>query len=268
MSADQPDWIRPLTPRADARCIVSAGLGYGYRRLLRSTENHCAVHCPECWRLFFDVLPAGCPSHQESHYKFKVEALRCAVAAGFRSVLWMDATLAPIAGIERIWDHIDREGYFAIYGGAQLGEYVSDAALAIYGITRDEAMVIPLAASGLTGFNRHHELGNKLWDGWERLCGQGAFEGAHRNTLPKGSAEKQHGNKFDGWCSDDPRAKGHRHDEAALSFVLHQIGVKPVCTERAFDWGAFGVGSHVPDYDVVKMRAWILERNGPAELCR
>ena len=61
---DQPDWVHPSVP-SDSRVIVSAGVGaQHYRKLLRSTENHCAVHCPDTWRLFYDVLPEGCENEE------------------------------------------------------------------------------------------------------------------------------------------------------------------------------------------------------------
>ena len=163
---DQPDWIRPTIPRADSRCIVSAGLGWHYRRLLHSTETHCAVHCRDTWRLMFDVLPLGCPSHAEKHYAFKIAALRIPINAGFRGIVWMDATYAPVASIESLWEHVDEHGWYASSGGSTLGEYASDAVLAIYGISRDAAMDIPLAASGLVGLNMHNDTARQIWDGW------------------------------------------------------------------------------------------------------
>src|SRR5580692_5246145 len=98
---DQPDWIQGTAPRV----IVSAGIGsQHYRKMLRSTENHCAVHCPETWRLFFDVLPTGCPPHAEHQYAFKIEAMRRAVDSGIGGVLWMDATCQPVESIELLWE--------------------------------------------------------------------------------------------------------------------------------------------------------------------
>lgn len=66
------------------------------------------------------------------------------------------------------------------------------------------------------------------------------------------------GLKWAGHCANDPRCEGHRHDESALSFVLHEFGLKPV----APNWESFGMARHVPDYDVVKMRTLIIENIG------
>lgn len=259
------DWIVP--PNA-ARTIVSVGLGSHYRKLLRSTANHCAVWCPEARRLFVDALPTLWPSHGERRYGFKIHALREPVNAGYHLILWMDATLAPIGPINGIWGRILRDGYFALASGSRLGTHTSDAALEIYGITRDEAMEIPHVLSGLVGINMAHPTGREVWAAWERLYERGAFEGPHFNSAREGLpfyTERPVGNKWAGLCSNDPRCEGHRHDESALSFVLHSLGLP---ASGGMPWEQYNIGSHVPDFDVVAMRKWIMDHGGPAELCR
>src|ERR1039458_7842052 len=84
MTNDQPDWIIPEQP--SSRVIISAGIGsYHYRKMLRSTENHCAVHCTDTTRMFFDVLPTGARTHIEDPYGFKIHALKRHTDPGDRS---------------------------------------------------------------------------------------------------------------------------------------------------------------------------------------
>jgi len=259
---DQPDWTVP-TQRSVAvpGVIVGAGIGTHYRKLFRSTINHCEVHCPDAWKLWYESLPANCPPHEESQYAFKIYALLRAVE-GFQYILWMDATFQPTASIEPLWERIRADGWYVAAQGAELGNWVSDAALNLFGISRDAAMEIPLVYSGLVGLDLRHSLGNEIWRRWKEWHDAGAFNGPHRN-LP-GAPMAVWGEKWTGHCSLDPRCEGHRHDEAALSFVLHSMGLKPLTANFA----ALGISRFVPDYDVPAMRKWILENGGPKELCR
>ena len=270
--SDQPDWVHP-TAGNESRAIVSVGVGSQHaRQCLHSTITHCAVHCPETWRRWYDVLPEGCPPHAIQHYAFKIYALRTAIEAGFRSVLWMDATFQPVASIEPLWKHIEQYGwYVAKQGNSVLGEWASDDALRIYGIDRDKAMAIPLVYSGLVGFKTENEIAKRIWQRWVELQKRGAWNGPHQNVT--GGVVLPWGMKWSGHCSRDPRCAGHRHDEAALSFILHEMGFQPV----AADFDGLGIGRQVPDYDVVKMREWILEAQercgmmapeGGMKLCR
>ena len=250
VNRDTPPWIEGST----ARVITSAGIGHHYRELLRSTVNHCAVHCPETWRRWWDILPPGCPSHEESQYAFKIHALEEPIRSGFQHVLWMDTTFQPIDSIEPLWAHIQETGWFVAEQSAHLGSWTSDRALRIFGISRDEAMEIPLVYSGLVGINQASEVGLKIWERWRELYAAGAFRGPHYNESCVDPWVAR-GLKWAGHCSNDPRCEGHRHDESALSFVLHELGLKPVAPE----WECYGIARHVADYDVVKMRQAILD---------
>jgi hypothetical protein len=248
---DQPEWIHGTS----SRVIVSAGLGSAhYRKMLRSTENHCAVHCSETWRLFFDVLPAGSPTHSQMQYAFKIEAMRRAVDACFDSILWMDATCQPTASIEEIWELIRENEYYIVkQEDARLGEWCNDEALSIFELTRDDAMEIPLVYTGLIGLKPGGAIGSRIWNEWDRLYKRGAFKGAHEN-IPV-YPWQEHGAKWRGHCSKDPRCQGHRHDESAMSFVLWKLGLKPMENPKGLT--AHGIERHVPDYDVVRMREFI-----------
>ncbi len=253
---EQASWIFPAGSSGERvpneRCIVGAGIGKTYRDRLRSTINHCAVHCADTWRLFYEDLPEGCPAHEEKQYAFKIYAMQRVINGGFRYVLWMDSSFQPIASIEPIWKHIEEHGWYVpSQADSFLGTWTSDAALRSYGIFRDHAMKIPLAFSGLIGLDMEHPTGKIIWRDWQHTFWVDAWDGPHYN---QGITERA-GYKLKGWCSDDPRCEGHRHDESALSFVLHQNGLKPVQSSfLTLDDPAGIIGHMVPDYDVVKMR--------------
>ncbi len=265
MSSEEPDWIRPVGMEPDAprsphaRVIVSAGIGRHYRERLRSTVNHCAVHCPETWRLFYDCLPEGCPPHREQQYAFKIYALRRAIDAGFRYVLWIDTSFQPIASIEPLWAIVEQQGWFiAKQADAKLGSWISDPVLEANGLTRDAVMEWPLCYSGIVGLDMQTAVGRSIWRSWEKAQKCGLFNGPHYNAA--NGVPTWTGHKSNGWCSDDPRCEGHRHDEAALSLIQWGLGFPPITSGLLTLESEQGIiGHNVPDYDVVKLRASLLE---------
>lgn len=256
MTIEQPDWTppRPFKERTTQdRVIVGAGFGLrAYAQRLRSTINHCEVYSPGTWKLWYDVLPEGCPPHEESQYAFKIFALRRAIVAPFRYVLWMDSSFQPIGDMEPLWKHIEEHGFYVpIQGDAKLGAWTSDAALSLFGMSRDDAMGVPLVYSGLVGLDLESRVGKLIWNLWLNTYESGTWDGPHFNELP----HRRNGAKWYGMCSLDPRCEGHRHDEAALSFVLHSLGLRPVFNDFLTLHSEKGfIGHMVHDYDIVAMR--------------
>ena len=153
--------------------------------------------------------------------------MRRVFESGFRTALWMDAAFQPIASISPLWAEIKGQGwYIQMQGDAVLGNWCSDRALEIFGIDRDEAMQIPLCFSGIVGIDKQTWVGSQIWSQWESLYERGAFDGPHLNA-PHWPQPGPWGYKIAGDCSHDPRCCGHRHDEAALSFILYSMGLKP-----------------------------------------
>ena len=207
-------------------CIVMCGIGQHYQEPLHSTRLHCEVNVPEAWRLTYRQLPHGCPSHQEQMYAFKLHVIQRSIQAGFRYVLWMDTAFQPIASIEPLWEAIERDGWYCPkQGDAMVGQFSTDALLEKFMVTRDQAMLIPLVFSGLVGFDVNRALARRIWHDWMETQALGLWNGAHYNNI--GQPVVEVGQKTCGHVSHDPRVLGHRHDEAALSLVLHSYGLVP-----------------------------------------
>ena len=210
------------------QCIVSAGTEPHYYEGLHSTRLHCAKYDPDSWQLFYYGYPDGCPTQQERMYAFKIYAMRRVATAGFARMLWMDSAFQPIAPMHALWKEINDTGwYIQMQGDSVLGSWCSDAALDVFGISRDTAMGIPLCYSGLVGLSMKRLEGKEIWRMWEELYDAGTFDGPHTNV--NGAPHTPHGHKTQGHCSTDPRCHGHRHDEAALSFILWKMGLRPRC---------------------------------------
>lgn len=207
-------------------CIVSCGIGPHYQEPLHSTRLHCEVNVPEAWRLFYRELPLGCPPHGEQMYAFKIWAMHRAIIAGFRYVLWMDTAFQPIASIEPLWETIKQEGWYCPpQGSHRLGEYASDFLLYEMDIPREEAFTVQLVYSGLVGLDMRSEAGAEIWRRWVKSQALGCWNGAHYHET--GASLRPLGQKTKGHVSDDPRVSGHRHDEAALSAILHDMDLVP-----------------------------------------
>ncbi len=199
--------------------IVSRAAREHYINLQRRTVRACAEFAPEAAIDFAGI--AG--RHWE--YGYKIDAINEARLNGWRVVLWMDVTFQPIAPLTPLWEHIKEHGWFIpLQSSSMLGTWASDYALADYGIDRDQAMSIPLCFSGIVGLDFANPVAVDIFEAWARL--RGTFGGAHYNR--PGELIEELGNKFTGHASYDPRVEGHRHDEAALSFVLASRGLKPV----------------------------------------
>ncbi len=206
------------------KIIVSAGTEPKYYEQLHSTRLHCTKYAPEAWQLFYYGYPDGCPTQKQRQYAFKIYALDRVVLGGFPTILWMDAAFQPVGSLAPLWKEIEEHGWYVHkQGDAVLGAWCSDAALAIFGISRDVAMTIPLCYSGIVGLNIHNSVGAKIWERWKGLYHTGAFDGPHQHM--NGRPMEAWGDKLQAHCSDDPRCFGHRHDEAALSWLLWDMGL-------------------------------------------
>jgi hypothetical protein len=225
------------------RIIVSCGIGQPYIDDFSITTQNCDRFCPEAWKLYYSDYPEGCPSQSEQQYAFKVYALDQAIQAGFRYILWIDSSLAPVAPITPLWERVAADGWYAApqFNGittndpwrhwasekeATLAEWCSDKALSIFGIARSQTKRIPIVLTGLVGLDMLNPLAARIWITHKALYEAGVFNGPHANHPNR--PIKTVGRKFAGHVSNDPGVLGHRHDETSLSFILHVLGLKAI----------------------------------------
>lgn len=172
-----------------------------------------------------NTLPPGAPSAvvrdewDYTGYCAKPFALRAAMDARADIGIVMDAAFWPIRPIDSLVEHITRRGYYLCENGYQVGEWCKDAALEPLGLTRAEAMDIPEASSYCVGFNFHHRVCRDAVEEWCELAVDGiTFPGPHTRSGEQG--------RNPGHVSDDPRVRGHRHDQTALSAVTWRLGMR------------------------------------------
>ncbi len=163
--------------------IVNVAVGGDYARRAQFMRTECDRHCGDHDIRFYDGYPDGCPPHGESNYGFKIYAIRDAIKRGFRQILWLDTTIFPVSGLSGFWHSIEQSGWWVPrQGDSKLGTWISDAALAICGRSRDELMGILLPWCAVIAIDLDHGRGAEFWANLEHWYEAGVFNGPHFNV--------------------------------------------------------------------------------------
>ncbi len=159
-----------------------------------------------------NAMPPGSPPHQRMPYAFKAWAIAAARAARYDLILWADASIVPIRSMEPLWALIESQGYWFSRNGWTNGQWCSDAALPLLGVTREEALEQPHVVATTFGLNLQHDIGAEFAAEYLRLAQNGSFRGPWTNKNREASA--------------DARVLGHRHDQTAASVIAARLGMK------------------------------------------
>lgn len=196
-------------------CAVNVAYGAWYPAGQIRLRESLREYAPRVIPHFFNgTYPPGSPTHQEVPYGFKPAAILDAIRIHDPDVaIWMDASMWCIRGLEGVVGAVEAGGVAAWQTGFTVGQWCTDAALPLLGVTRDEAFTLPLVAGGFVGFDLRSDVGPRVLRNWSELAQRGAFNGPWQNKV--------------GEASVDGRVSGHRHDMPALSVLLHREGIAP-----------------------------------------
>jgi hypothetical protein len=103
-------------------------------------------------------------------YAFKVSLFKEVQSQGFKRVFWLDTSILPAVSLNRIFDTIKEDGYFAMGNSHYIGPYISPLALEAFGITLEEANQIPSCSAGIFGVDFTSEIGSKIFEQWYRAA--------------------------------------------------------------------------------------------------
>lgn len=168
------------------RAIVNLSTkGYwpGQVRLFDSFPNEIVL-------LYRTEKEVGAPPHHNNPYAFKIYAIEKARELGYTQILWLDASVYSIADPAPVWDWLTEKGIFLEEAGHYAGSWCNDAALSYFGITRDEAMTMPMFAAGYCGFDFNNSISVNFFAEWKRAMQNGIFKGSwsdHRHDMTCGS---------------------------------------------------------------------------------
>jgi hypothetical protein len=177
--------------------------------------------------VFWDQqYPTDSPSHHEVPFAFKPFAFCEARSMGYKLVLWLDATMQIKRSIEPLFDFIEHDGYLIFRENHTVGEYCKDDALAPLKITREDSFRLLSCWACAVGLNLNDPRSIEFLRQWlERATDGITFPG------PKWSGVR-------GWpatASQDPRVKGHRHDQTAASVIALKLGMNNWKSNQVFD---------------------------------
>lgn len=211
-------------------CITNVAVGGWYLKgqdRLRKSLSDVGYQGRGLW---FDKTPANRPPHSHTPYAFKLGALVQAASAGYEVVMWADASMWATQPVEPIFEHARQHGAALWRAGWSVGEWTSDAALPKLGMSRDEAMKIPLLVGGLVAICLSHPSGRQLLSLWSDFSNDRvSFKG------PWSNEKKQ--------ASKDPRVLGHRHDMPSLSVLGHRLEIPPIDPPK---WFAYATDAPAP----------------------
>jgi len=156
--------------------------------------------------------PPGSPTHEDIPYAFKVFAIEAAIGFGYRHVMWLDSAAIVHRPLAPLWEIVGQGGWFFCDNGYITGEWCSDKALENLCVERDYAMQVPSVTGGCFALDTKNALAQEFLHSLKRAALDGStFPGAWVND--------------EGVCSADPRVKGHRHDQSAMSLIVDRLGM-------------------------------------------
>jgi hypothetical protein len=161
----------------------------------------------------------GSPSHLENPYAFKIYAIDKLRVMGYTKILWLDASVYAVKNVQPIFDWIEDKGIFMEEAGHWAGSWTNDATLEYFGITREQAMKVPMYSAGVSGFDfeKHNSINH--FNFWYESMKNGLFKGSWDN---------------------------HRHDMSCGTLVAHQLGLLRLYSKGGHFLSYIGEGYGTP----------------------
>ena len=106
-------------------------------------------------------------------YAFKVSFFREAQKQGYKKVLWLDTSFLPAGSINRVFDIIEQQGYFALQNSHTIGPRMNDAAAHAFGFNLNEVKDIISCCGGAFGVDFMTLTGQQIIDAWYKAAENG-----------------------------------------------------------------------------------------------
>jgi hypothetical protein len=221
--ADQPQFTS-----TSRRCIVTLGIAPTYapplpvviRRFgpaLARLKAGLVHHGFQGGVLVWDrEFPAGCPPDCHAWYAYKPFCVQAARDQGYETILWLDASIVVKAPLEPLFERIEQDGYLLVEEDHSVGEYCSDDALFTLDLGREESFQLRSCWSCAVGLSLRDPKATEFLRQWLGYAVDGT-------TFPGPKWSGVHGAPRT--ASEDPRVKGHRHDQTAASVIAWRLGM-------------------------------------------
>ncbi len=201
-------WIAEQKIQIDAVIGLERGAHYvaNQDRLRNDLNSQGQMHYT--WQ----ELPPGSPTHADVPYGFKYSAIDEVARKGATSILWLDSSAVILKPLDPIWSMIEQQGYwFSRNYDYNNGQFCSDEALKIMGMTREEAFKVPHVTAACFGLRMDHPYAIAFMSGWKTLAEAGAFKGDRGNCSGK--------------VEDPTQYQGHRNDQSCASQMCYLLGM-------------------------------------------
>ena len=228
------------------RAVVNVSTGCHYLKGQQRLTEWLTANKQADYFIWNDAsgLPVGWPSHAKVPYAMKAFALRDAIAAGAKTLLWCDASIRPIRDLGPLWERIEDKGYWIGRNGWTNYEWTADSAYPdlfpefeypLPVVTSDPTRwmliedarklnrEIPHVVAGSFGISMEHPTGRAIFAEYFRMASETkAFCGPWMNQNHHLTGA-QYGNPRVGCCGPSD-VRGHRHDQTALSVIAWRLG--------------------------------------------
>lgn len=229
--------------------------GHYPRAAARMIERFKAVSPGYEIQAWVNCYPPGAPGDvivnnwNFGPYCAKPFALEYARKSGADVAILLDAAFFPIRDILPLVEHIQRNGYYLCRNGFKVGEWCSDAALEVFGRSREAAFEMDEVSSYCVGLEFGSWRNRLLLANWCKSAG--TFPGHH-------TAAGQPG-RNPGFVAVDGRVKGHRHDQSALSLLANQNGMTRLSDRPYLTAYHEGYGGAFPNESTVLVNHGVIE---------
>lgn len=115
--------------------------------------------------------------HSENPYAFKIYAIQKVRDLGYDQILWLDASVYAVKDVSPVFDWLDDKGIFLEEAGHWCGTWSPDYVLNYFGITKEEAMKMPMFAAGYCGFDFTKSVSIEFFAEWREAMLNGMFKG-------------------------------------------------------------------------------------------
>lgn len=175
------------------KCIINVSTKKywkGQERLLRTLENNTDADV----LMFKRESDVGALPHKDSMYGFKPMAFKKAYEMGYKTVLWLDASMCVIKDLKPIFDAIEKDGYYFQDSGWMNERFTTHEQKEHFG-TNEGRMI----SSGVLGLELSNFYGHSFYRQWITSMQAGMFNGSHDVT---------------------------RHDQSAASLIIEKMKLK------------------------------------------
>jgi hypothetical protein len=192
------------------RCIINVAIGGRYPKEQKRLGESLAKHFQGDFLSWTDFPNDN--YNKANPYNTKAAAFEEAMKKGYTQILWVDSPVVALKAVSPIFDSIVKNGYLTMKNGQyNCAQTCSDACLAYFKVSRDQAETFQEHAGGIIGIDTTHPKGKQLIDLFIQACKNGACDGSR---------------KHDGQ-SKDPRFKFHRQCQSVISLAANTLGLPP-----------------------------------------